>query len=179
MKAWKFIVLVGGVLGLIGFFLPFVKAATPNGKGEVGVSGFQFVRGIGDVAKLLPEDDLKGISHEELAKAEKLFNDTLQTASGYVLMFYIPAGLVLLIGAIAVARGRMGRFAGLMAFLVGGASAGVWALFNSVASDDKASAVSLGMGLHLILVAGLCGIVGGLGALIKPDRPEALTTRVA
>jgi hypothetical protein len=179
MKAWKFIVLVGGVLGLIGFFLPFVKAGTPGGKGEVGVSGFQFVRGIGDISKMIPEEDLKGIGHEELARAEKVFNDTLQTASGYVLMFYIPAALVLLLGAICVARGKMGRFAGLLALLVGGASAGVWALFNMVANEDKAGNVSLGMGLHLILVAGICGMVAGLGCLVKPDNPEALTTRVA
>ena len=70
-------------------------------------------------------------------------------------MFYIPAALVLLLGAICVARGKMGRFAGLLALLVGGASAGVWALFNMVANEDKGNNVSLGMGLHLILVAGI------------------------
>ena len=179
MKAWKFIVLVGGIAGLIGFFMPFMKVKTPDGKSEAGISGFQFVRGVGDVQALLPANETAGISHEDLAKAEKVINDTLQTASGYVLMFYAPTALVLLIGAICVARGRMRRLAGVLALLTGGASAGVWALFNMVAAEDKGGGVSLGLGLHLILVAGICGIVGGLGALVKPDTGEATTTRVA
>ena len=77
----------------------------------------------------------------------------------------------------------------------------VWVLFQQVMSADVAGlvhaatgdptgkaiaeaivdnvSVTMGLGLHMILISGLLGAVAGLGCLVKPDRPEAMTTRVA
>lgn len=199
MKAWKFIILVGGVIGIIGFFLPFMKIGIGD-KIEIGVSGFAMVKGLPEARDLL-KDEVSKMPEEQLKKSAEEFSDTAKKAGGLIMMFYIPTALVLLLGAINTARGRMGRLAGFLALVAGGAAMLVWVLFNQVVSADVSGAVhattndptgtaiadaivnntsvAMGMGLHLILVSGILGAVAGLGCLIKPDRPEAMTTKVA
>ena len=200
MKAWKFIVLAGGIIGLLGFFLPFMRVKVGGGSGDVGLSGFAMVRGLPEARELLA-DEIAKMPEEQVKKAAAEFEDTAKKAGGLIMLFYIPTALVLLIGAINAARGKMGRLAGFLALLTGGAAILVWVLFQQVMSADVAAqvhattgdptgkavaeaivdnvSVTMGLGLHLILVSGLLGAVAGLGCLVKPDRAEAMTTRVA
>ena len=50
MKAWKYLVLVGGILGVAGFFLPFVTFRSSDGELSGAVSAYQIVRGFDDFA---------------------------------------------------------------------------------------------------------------------------------
>ena len=199
MKAWKFIILVGGIIGLVGFFLPFMKFGV-GGSGSVGVSGFALVKGLPEARELLASE-IEKMPEEQIKKAAAELEDSAKKAGGLIMLFYIPTALVLLIGAVNTARGKMGRLAGVLGILAGGAAILVWVLFQQVMSADVAGqvhatagdptgkaiaeaigdnvSVSMGLGLHLILLSGLLGAVAGLGCLIKPDRPEAMTTRVA
>ena len=199
MKAWKFIVLAGGIIGLLGFFLPFMKFGVGN-SGSVGVSGFALVKGLPEARELLASE-IEKMPEEQIKKAAAELEDSAKKAGGLIMMFYIPTALVLLIGAVNTARGKMGRLAGFLGLLAGGAAILVWVLFQQVMSADVSGAVQhstgdptgkaiaeaivdnvsvqMGMGLHLILLSGLFGAVAGLGCLVKPDRPEAATTRVA
>ena len=199
MKAWKFIVLVGGVIGLIGFFLPFMKFGVGS-SGTVGVSGFALVKGLPEARELLASE-IEKMPEEQVKKYAAELEDSAKKAGGIIMLFYIPTGLVLLIGAINTARGRMGRLAAVLAILAGGAAMLVWVLFQQVMSADVAGqvhaatgdptgkaiaeaivdnvSVTMGLGLHMILISGILGAVAGLGCLVKPDRPEAMTTRVA
>jgi uncharacterized BrkB/YihY/UPF0761 family membrane protein len=199
MKAWKFIVLAGGIIGLLGFFLPFMKFGVGN-SGSVGVSGFALVKGLPEARELLASE-IEKMPEEQIKKAAAELEDSAKKAGGLIMMFYIPTALVLLIGAVNTARGKMGRLAGFLGLLAGGAAILVWVLFQQVMSADVSGAVQhstgdptgkaiaeaivdnvsvqMGMGLHLILLSGILGAVAGLGCLVKPDRPEAATTRVA
>jgi len=199
MKAWKFIVLAGGIIGLLGFSLPFMKFGV-GGSGSVGVSGFALVKGLPEARELLASE-IEKMPEEQIKKAAAELEDSAKKAGGLIMMFYIPTALVLLIGAVNTARGKMGRLAGFLGLLAGGAAILVWVLFQQVMSADVSGAVQhstgdptgkanaeaivdnvsvqMGMGLHLILLSGILGAVAGLGCLVKPDRPEAATTRVA
>jgi hypothetical protein len=199
MKAWKFIVLAGGIIGLLGFFLPFMKFGVGN-SGSVGVSGFALVKGLPEARELLA-NEIEKMPEEQIKKAAAELEDSAKKAGGLIMMFYIPTALVLLIGAVNTARGKMGRLAGFLGLLAGGAAILVWVLFQQVMSADVAGqvhattgdptgkaiaeaivdnvSVQMGLGLHLILLSGIFGAVAGLGCLVKPDRPEAATTRVA
>ena len=182
MKAWKFVILLGGVIGLIGFFMPFMTVKSDHPPIEFSPSGFAFIRGAVDVAKMSPEVAAVA-DHGELAKVEAQLSETLKQAGSYVLMFYAPTILSFLIGLVCVLRRRIGRFAGFIALVSGAAGIGVWALFSSVMADSESKTVDyttgLGIGLHLILVCGALSAIAGLGALVKPDRGEATMTRVA
>lgn len=186
MKAWKFMLLAGGLVGLIGFFLPFMKVQNAATNGAVGISGMQMVKGIADAREILNEEVAK-MPEEQVHKAVAEMNDTLKKAGGLIMMFYIPTALVFLVGLVNTLRKKMGRLAGLLGLIAGAAAILVWVLFQQVVSSDEAhqagdaasTTVGLGIGLHLILVSGVLGAIGGLGALVKPDRNVATMSRVA
>jgi len=186
MKAWKFMLLAGGLVGLIGFFLPFMKVENGATNGAVGLSGMQMVKGISDARELLSEEVAK-MPEPQMQKLVSDMNETLKQAGGLIMMFYIPTALVFLVGLVNTARKKMGRLAGLLGLIAGAAAILVWVLFQQVIHSDETSAagaaaattVTMGLGLHLILVSGLLGAIGGLGALVKPDRGIATMSRVA
>ncbi len=167
MKFWKYIVLAGGVAGLVGFFLPFAKAD------NVSLSAFSLLRAA-DVVEAGVAAEVKDAAStaEDKAKVSSSVREGLTGFRTVLLAFYAPAALLALIGAFTSVRGKIGRLGGLFALLFGGASAGIWALFHHIAQEPGETATPA-IGLHLLLVAGLCGIVAGLGALVAPDRgPE-------
>ncbi len=138
MKASKFIVLAGGVVGILAFFLPMVAVHRPDFTGTV--SAFEIIKGLDSAAV----NDLKGI----------------------VMAFFSPAILLALIGGLGVARKQFGRVAGAFSLIFGLVGLGIGALLTSAAEGDS------GSGLTLLLVTGAAGVVGGLMALIKPDRAQ-------
>jgi hypothetical protein len=84
--------------------------------------------------------------------------------------WFAPAGLLALLGVVMLLRDRMGRFAGLFAIVFGGACCAVFALFWRADQDSRDTSASLGLGVYLLLGAGLGGVLAGLGALVSPDR---------
>ena len=82
-------------------------------------------------------------------------------------------------GAFAGARRRMGRIAGIFALLIGVANAGIWVLLFQVSSEAslQEGTASMGVGLHMLLVAGVAGVIAGLGAVLTPDRGAEIAER--
>jgi len=170
MKLWKLLVLLAGFAGAAGFFLPFIEVTHTRYNARAEVSALQLVRGASDYVELAKahEDQLpKG-------EAQRLFHridDKVSTFRGLVVALYLPAVGLALIGLIAIARGRFGRFGGLLALVLGIASAGIWLAFYIVSRQEKDPEfhAAMGLGLHMLLAAGLGGMLGGFGALVVPD----------
>jgi len=164
MKASKFIVLVGGILGILAFFLPMVTVER-QGK-SVSVSAFQVVKGLDAVGSELDKDEvqMKAASYdggrESLSGAKK----GVDGMKGIIMAIFAPALLLALIGAAGVARKKFGRVAGTFSLLFGLLGLGIGAILKSAAEGDS------GVGLTIMLLTGVLGIVGGIIALAKPDR---------
>lgn len=165
VKASKFLVLLGGIVGLLGFFLPFVKADI-EGK-NLGISAFQVIGGI-DIAEEALEDADAPTAEAEAMTAD--IENMLSDVKTFLYAVYAPALLFTLFGVLGVARRRFGRGLGSLSLLLGLLTLGVWALLFAAAGETDAS---LGLGAQLLLVTGLGGTVGGLVALVKPDRGAA------
>jgi hypothetical protein len=176
VKAWKYLVLLGGIAGVAGFFLPFIWFQSADGRFEGTVSAYQIVRGIDDVTDLVEGAKPIVAASPEAQQFVKTFNVELARYRGALVAFYLPAALLALVGALCGARRKMGRLAGLFALALGLANASIWVLFHQVSHDAKVASqgvANMGFGLHMLLAAGIAGILAGLGALLAPDRGAA------
>ena len=173
MKAWKYLVLLGGIAGLAGFFLPFITFQSADARIEGAISSYQIVRGIDDVGEIVEGAKPLIAASPEAQQYVKTFNSALAEYRGVLVGCYVPALLLALLGAFAGLRRKLGRIAGLLAVLLGGANAAVWLLFWQISQDavsNELGTASMGIGLHMLLAAGIAGMLAGLGALIAPDR---------
>jgi hypothetical protein len=166
MKASKFVVLLGGILGILAFFLPMVSV-TREGK-TVTVSALQVMKGLDAVGSELDKDEVNmaAASYGETASLNKA-KDGVDGIKGIVMAIFAPALLLALIGGAGVARKKFGRVAGTFALLFGLVGLGIGAILKSAAEGDS------GIGLTFLLITGLAGIVGGIMTLVKPERLEA------
>jgi hypothetical protein len=159
MKATKFIILVGGLLGILAFFLPLVSVQ--RGGASASVSAYQVVKGL-DSVQVAVED--AGKQHAiDVATTESAKSD-LGALKGIVMAIFAPALLLALIGGIGVKRKRFGRVAGTFSLLAGIAGLGIAAILKGAAEGDG------GIGLTVLLLTGAAGVVGGIMALVKPER---------
>lgn len=165
MKIWKILVLVAGLAGVAGFFLPALSGAE-------SYSGFQVFRGVSTGADMLEKAKTVGKEYEATKGATEKFDAQVETGAtalkGIILGFYVPALLLVILGVVGLIRGKFQRVSGVFAVLLGLVSSLVWGIFALGASDAN-SGFSVGIGLHMLLVAGLGGLIAGIGALVKPD----------
>ena len=172
MKASAVLVLIGGLLGLVGFFLPFVELKQDGI--AVTMSASQFVRG--QIPHVTADDRLQQnvlesaegraalkASVDESSKAIENFEE-IKT---FIIVVYAVPAVLLLLGAIGLLRQRFGRAIGAFCLMLGLGVLGVGALLQS-ASEGQA-----GLGVTLLLPAGAAVVLGGLIALIKPLRPDS------
>lgn len=159
MKASKFIVLAGGILGILAFFLPLVSVERQGAKASV--SAFQVIKGLDQVEVAVDEGAARGAYNVETSASAK---KDIGAMKGIVMAIFAPALLLSLLGAAGVARKRFGRVAGTFSLLAGLIGLGIAAILKSAAEGDG------GIGLTLLLVTGVAGVVGGLIALVKPER---------
>jgi hypothetical protein len=172
MKAWKYLILIGGIAGIAGFFLPFITFKSTDGQITGSISAYRIVSGIDDVTQLLDSTKPITMANSEVKGFVTMFNRDLATYRGALVAFFAPAAALALFGAIAGLRGVLGRIGGLVALVLGLANAGVWYLFYQVSHETTEKTASMGIGLHMLLVAGAAGCLGGLGALLSPDRGD-------
>ena len=172
MKAWKYLVLIGGIAGIAGFFLPFITFKSPDGDIEGSVSAYQIVRGIDAVDELVDTAKPMTISSAEAQRVVSTINTELERYRGALIAVYIPALALAVLGAIVGARRRMGRIAALLAIVVGLANAAVWLLFYQVSTEQHDVTAAIGLGVHALLLAGALAALAGLGALFAPDRGD-------
>jgi hypothetical protein len=172
MKASKFVVLAGGILGILAFFLPMVSV-TREGK-TATVSAFQVVKGLEVVSTELAKDEVavRAASVGETASLAQA-QDGIGSIKGIVMAVFAPALLLAAIGGAGVARKRFGRGAGTFSLLLGLAGLGIGVILKGAAEGDS------GIGLTMLLLTGVAGVIGGLMALVKPERAPAMTPAVA
>lgn len=163
MKASKLIVLVGGILGILAFFLPLVSVHRADFKGTA--SAFQIVKGLDQVQGAV--DDAAQRAEAPSMEVDQA-KDGIGKIKGLVLAIFAPAAVLALIGGLGVARKKFGRGAGALSLIVGLIGLGIAALLKSAAEGDA------GIGLTFLLLTGVAGVVGGILALAKPERRPAL-----
>lgn len=174
MTAWKYLVLLGGIVGIAGFFLPFITFKSPDGDIEGSVSAYQIITGI-DAIDAVIDTTAKPITSSS-ADAQRIVNTVnteLERYRGALIACFVPAVVLAALGALVGARRKMGRIAGLLAIVIGLANAAVWLLFYQVSMEQPEVTAEMGYGLHLLLIAGVLGTLAGLGALLAPDRGDA------
>jgi hypothetical protein len=162
MKASKFIVLVGGILGILAFFLPLVSVHLGDFRGTV--SGLQVMKGLDQVSVSVDNAESRASMDVETSHEAREGVGKIKMIVGAV---FAPALLLTLIGGLGVGRKRFGRGAGTLSLLLGLVGLGIAAICHA-ASDGNA-----GIGITFLFVTAIAGIVGGVLALAKPERALA------
>lgn len=170
MSAWKYLVLLGGIIGVLGFFLPFVDVHTTEARFGRHPSAFDLVRRLEGLDAMTLDLTKLGLADADAKRMATQAHDQLQTARTAASVIYAPAALLALLGIVCGIRRRMGRLAGLISLILGGASGAVWGIFFYVARGDPHHSATMGMGANLLLASAAAGMIAGLGALIVPDR---------
>jgi len=162
MKASKFIVLVGGILGILAFFLPMVSVHREGSTGTV--SAFQVIKGLEAITVQTGTHEAQ-VALADAGSSTGEAQDALGKMKGIVAAVFVPALLLLLIGGVAVARKKFQRTSGAFALVIGLVGLGIAAILNGAAEGDGGIAISL------LLATGTAGVIGGIIGLIKPERP--------
>ncbi|TMQ12779.1 MAG: hypothetical protein E6J90_20145 [Deltaproteobacteria bacterium] len=170
MRIWKLLVLLAGIAGVIGFFTPLVDYRTPDGKLTGDASAFQVARGGDSLRDLLAQGQQLGLSRADSERFAKAFDAGLDAYRGAMVVSFAPAGLLAALGILLTLRDRMGRLSGLLAVALGAACGAAFAQFWLADQASHDPGASLGLGVYLLLAAGLGGVLAGLGALVSPDR---------
>jgi hypothetical protein len=170
MRIWKLVVLLAGLAGVVGFFTPLIDYRSSDGRITGDASAFQIARGVDQGGDVRAQAQALGLSHADSERIARAFHAGIEAYAGAIVACFVPAGLLAALGLLLMLRDRMGRLSGLCAIALGGASGFVFVRFwqaDQVSHDAKAS---LGLGVYLLLAAGLGGVLAGLGALVSPDR---------
>ncbi|HEY4182613.1 MAG TPA: hypothetical protein VGM90_37530 [Kofleriaceae bacterium] len=167
MKATKFIVLAGGILGILAFFLPM--ANVHRGDYSATVSAFQLVKGIDTLAVQAGHDMKVAVDTASIEGAAQA-RSALDGMKGIVLGLFIPGFLLAALGALAFMRGKFERVAATFSFVAGLVALGLGVLLRGASEGDG------GIALTLLVVTGLAGAIGGIIGLVKPDRGVARQT---
>jgi hypothetical protein len=173
VKAAKFMVLVGGIIGVVAFFLPlFSVTGKVQGKDvTVALSAFTVVRGAQSVQASIE----KQAGAQAAAADQKSFDDLEDMSAKFKAVFlgmYAPAALLILLGLIGVLKKKFGRGFGVLSVLLGLVSIALWALIFAGTKDKVGgeTGFALGLGIHLMLAAGALGFLGGIINTVKPDH---------
>jgi hypothetical protein len=170
MRLWKVMVLLAGVAGIIGFFTPLVDYRSSDGRITGDASAFQIARNADNVGDVTAQAEQLGLSRDDARRLAKALHDGLNIYRGGIIAFFAPAALLALLGVLSLLRDRMGRLAGFLSILFGAACCAVFSRFWLADQASHDMNASLGLGLYLLLGAGLSGVLAGFGALVAPDR---------
>jgi hypothetical protein len=169
----KLLALLAGIAGVVGFFLPLAEYHDASGKLLRTASAYEIATtpteatGLAELAKGL------GASSEQAERLEEAANQSLLAYRGFIVAFYIPAALLMLVALVDLVRHRVGRFAGFLTLLLGAANAAVFAYFwlgYQRAADTNAA---LGYGVWLLAAAGALSMLAGLATMLAPVNDEA------
>ena len=136
MKASKFIVLAGGILGILAFFLPMVSVNRADYTGTV--SAFQLMKGLDTIAVHAGGEEVNVAMASAGASAAEA-KDAINGMKGIVMAIFAPAILLLLIGGLGVARKKFGRVAGAFSLIFGLIGLGIGGILKSAAEGDSGS----------------------------------------
>jgi hypothetical protein len=170
MRIWKLVVLLAGVAGVLGFFAPLIDYRSSDGKITGDASAFQIARGVDGIGDVRARAEALGLPRADSERIARALHAGVEAYAGSIVACFAPGALLAALGLLLMLRDRMGRLAGLCAIALGGASAYMFARFWQADQASHDAAASLGLGVYLLLAAGLGGVLAGLGAMISPDR---------
>lgn len=182
MNVWKHLVLVAGLLGIVGIFSPLIRTRTDTrfGPASIEITTYDLSFGL-DRTHQVVHSNLPAVIDKRLSPAMREARAdariVAEASRGAVLLF-VPALLMLVLGLGGIIQRRFGRVLGALALVLGLLSAG--AFFGLRAGIDygmreagfKRTQVEAIRGSYLLAIAGALGIVAGVGALAKPQRPR-------
>ena len=166
----KLLILLGAIAGIASFFLPLIHWEHKDPKVKLSVSGFKYVSGVSATRDLFETEATLTPAQEKQLLDDA--NEGLTKARGGVYLIYAPVALLLLVALLSMAMG-LGRGKGILALLAGGAALLFWSILNKALTEKSDGLLSAGLGMTLILAVAGGGILGGLFALVKPDRKPA------
>ncbi len=174
---WRALVLLAGIAGVVGFFLPLRAYSLPDQTVSAEASAYQIVSGGGDTKSLFDQAQKLGLSKADAERMTKSANAAIQSYRAALIALFVPSALLVLLGLVELARKRMGRGGGALALLLGLATtAGFVAILLLVGDlDVNEHTVSLklggtgGAGAYCLLAGGVVAMFAGLGALIRPE----------
>jgi hypothetical protein len=175
VKAWKHILFLVGALGVIGAFLPLIEVQ--HGKITFAFTARELSFGLERTHSLIERELPKELERRVPISIRDGRDDmrTVTDAARYAMLLFVPSALIVLLGVIGLWRGRVGRAIGGAAILLGLISIASWFALRygiDYGLEEAALArtrVTLEVGAHLLIVAGLAGVIAGLGALVRPD----------
>src|SRR5262249_35295629 len=127
MKASKFLVLAGGLLGIIAFFLPMVTVHRAGYTGSA--SAFQIIKGLEVASQAVSSDEVRAAAMN--TDAVQSAKEGVDAMKGIVMAIFVPAILLAAIGGLGVAKKKFGRGAGALSLLLGLVGLGIGALLMS------------------------------------------------
>ncbi|MCC6524798.1 MAG: hypothetical protein IT373_19235 [Polyangiaceae bacterium] len=172
MKIAKLIVLIAGLAGIAGFFVPVV--AVDHGTIHAELSAFQLVEGMDAIQAAAGVARGRNELPPEAREAVVSIDENLARYRSAILGFFAPA-LLLVALAVLGAFTRFGRVLGLLAMLVGLAAAAGWGLLAHAATTDEVARTAqkygarAGIAVWVMIGSGALGLLGGLFALVKPE----------
>ena len=168
-RTWRYLVLVAGLLGIGGFFAPFFEYRAPDGT-LAGASAYEIALAHPDVAGLMTRaQELGMVTAEEARRATRMIEQGVHAYKGVMLACFAPAAIFALLGLVAFGRRRLSRIDGVLAIVAGTAALLVYVMVFSAPAPERTVGL-LGLGVYLLAIGGALGLVGGLGALIVPER---------
>jgi hypothetical protein len=172
----RYIVLIAGILGVLGMFQPLMKIGRYKLRAEL--SAYELSFGLSRTHKAL-DTKLPLIVELKLPPDVREARDDIKTimdASKNAALAYIPAAVLLLIGAYATWRKRLNRPLAALCILFGLASAAAYiGLKYGIAYGEeeepilKRVSIELLIGAKILLAGGLAAAIAGLAALVKPN----------
>lgn len=161
-KTSKYLVLLAGLMGMAAMFYPFISGMNEDGQ-SIDISAWSLLTETVEEGKAAAAatNELTEAMHQAAALPGLLWLPVL-------LPVFLGALLLTLLGAWGVLRGRFGRIFGLLSFVLGLFIFGFAVVLEVSMSGDEP--MSTGLGGKLLLGTGIAASLGGLVALIRPDR---------
>lgn len=171
----RYIVFVAGLLGVLGMFQPLLVIGRYKLRAEV--SAYELSFGLSKTHKAL-DAKLPFVVEMKIPPDIREARDDIKIimdASKNAALAYIPAAVLLLIGAFAVWKKRLDRPLAALCILFGLASAAAYVgLKYGIAYGEeeepilKRVSIELLIGAKILLAGGVAAVVAGLAALVNP-----------
>ncbi len=168
IKATKYVILSAGLIGLISFFMPLISVSKAGIAGKL--SAYRIVKGISSAQDVVGKAGNK-LKHRDDKAAVAEANKALGAIKGIVMGVFFPAFMVFIFGLVGTLKKSFGRGLAIPTFIFGLLGLGISGLLTAAASSGGGESVA-GAGMYMLLLASITATVGGLVAIIKPDRKE-------
>jgi len=177
VPASRYLILLAGILGVLAVFQPMIGL----GKGplRMELSAYELSFGL-EKTHMVLDAKLPGFATKRIPKDVLETRDDIKLvadASKGAALAYLPAGLMLLIGLFCVVKKKstpkpLAIVTGVLGLISIAAWAGVrYAIIYGKAEEPALARLQFGavFGAHVLLVAGICGVIAAAAAFRKVD----------